>query len=171
MTNPTNLEITTIHRNSQSQTISQYIQFKWVTDQKRTQHIYMSPRPINDQPNFYTDEQPLYYSATHIRVQWNKAKRTINQVINIMLIYHARQLDLLLLISNSKLTLLQHVTQFHMTLSKNISQTPNFKTRVICHTFTGLQIIFQKLSDMMSGKNKIPLDIYENLLKKKLLCF
>ena len=82
-----------------------------------------------------------------------------------MLIYHARQLDLLLLISNSKLTLLQHVTQFHMTLSKNISQTPNFKTRVICHTFTGLQIIFQKLSDMMSGKNKIPLDIYENLLK------
>ena len=108
----------------------------------------------------------LYITAPHTRaVQWNKAKRTINQVINIMLIYHARQLDLLLLISNSKLTLLQHVTQFHMRLSKNISQTPNFKTRVICYTFTGLQIIFQKLSDMMSGKNKIPLDIYENLLK------
>ena len=27
----------------------------------------MSPRPINDQPNFYTDEQPLYYSTTHKR--------------------------------------------------------------------------------------------------------
>ena len=28
---------------------------------------------------------------------------------------------------------------------------------------TGLQIIFQNLLDMMSGKNKILLDIYENL--------
>ena len=27
----------------------------------------------------------------------------------------------------------------------------------------GLEIIFQNLSDMMSGKNKIPSDIYENL--------
>ena len=30
-------------------------------------------------------------------------------------------------------------------------------------TVPGLQIIFQNLSDMMSGKNKIPSDIYENL--------
>ena len=29
---------------------------------------------------------------------------------------------------------------------------------------TGLQIILQNLSDMMSGKNKIQSDIYENLL-------
>ena len=28
---------------------------------------------------------------------------------------------------------------------------------------SGLQIISQNLSDMMSGKNKIPSDIYENL--------
>ena len=27
----------------------------------------------------------------------------------------------------------------------------------------GLQIIFQDLSDIMSGRNNIPLDIYENL--------
>ena len=33
-----------------------------------------------------------------------------------------------------------------------------------CNTgFTGLQIIFHNLSDMISGENKIPLDIYENL--------
>ena len=31
-------------------------------------------------------------------------------------------------------------------------------------TVPGQQIIFQNLSDMMSGKNKIPSDIYENLL-------
>ena len=30
-------------------------------------------------------------------------------------------------------------------------------------TAPGLQIIFQNLLDMMSGKNKIPSDIYENL--------
>ena len=30
--------------------------------------------------------------------------------------------------------------------------------------FTGLQIIFQNLSDIMSGRNQIPSDIYENLL-------
>ena len=29
--------------------------------------------------------------------------------------------------------------------------------------FAGLQIIIQNLSDMMSGKNKIPSEIYENL--------
>ena len=32
----------------------------------------------------------------------------------------------------------------------------------ICFT-TGLQIFFQNLSDIMSGRNNIPLDIYENL--------
>ena len=57
-----------------------------------------------------------------------------NKVINIMLIYHAHQMDLLILISDSKLTLLQHVIQFHMTLFKNISQTPDFRNHVICYT-------------------------------------
>ena len=28
---------------------------------------------------------------------------------------------------------------------------------------TGLQIIFQNLSDIMSGRNEIPSDIYENM--------
>ena len=38
-----------------------------------------------------------------------------------------------------------------------------FKKQIFFPSSTGLQINFQNLSDMMSGKSKIPLDIHENL--------
>ena len=120
----------TIHRNGQNQTISQYIQFKWVTNQKLTQDTC----PLDQSMINQTSIMMSNYYITVQHTQWNKAKGIIDQVINIMLIYHARQIYLLILILNSKLTLPQHVIQFHMTLSKNISQTPNFRNHVICYT-------------------------------------
>ena len=38
------------------------------------------------------------------------------------------------------------------------------KSHLILNYISGLQIIFQNLSDIMSGRNNIPLDIYKNLL-------
>ena len=130
ITNPTNLEITIIHRNGQGQTIRKWIQFRRVTNQKRTQHAC----PLEQSMINQTSKLMSNYYITVPHTQWSNAKRIINQVINIMLIYHTRQMDLLILISNSKLTLLQRVIQFHMTLSKNISQTTNFRSHVICYT-------------------------------------
>ena len=51
-------------------------------NQSEMNPTYMSPQPINDQTSILMSSH--YITAPH--TQWNKAKRIINQVINIMLI-------------------------------------------------------------------------------------
>ena len=47
--------------------------------------------------------------------------------------------------------------------TENSTETNILIKPVIIYVGNGLQIIFQNLSDMMPGKNKISSDLYENL--------